>query len=98
MTVKIPNANGIIGTTSDKGSWWQDRFLSFAHDWICFYAPNTSRMEQEGMRFTDFFDVSHIPNVEAMIVVNHSNFKVLLIISDGGCIRIPGSLPNILKG
>ena len=92
MTVEVPNANGIIRTTGDKGSWWQDRFLPFTHDWISFYAPNASGMKKERVRFPHFFDVSHIPNVEAMIVVNHSNFKVLLVISDSCGIRVSGAL------
>ena len=92
MTVQIPNANGIVGATSDKGSWWQDRFLPFTQDWIGFYAPNASRMKKKRMRFADFFDITYVPYVEAMIVVNHSDFKVLLVITNSGGIRISGTL------
>ena len=92
MTVQIPNANGIVGATSDKGSWWQDRFLPFTQDWIGFYAPNASRMKKKRMRFADFFDITYVPYVEAMIVVNHSDFKVLLVVANSGGIRISGTL------
>jgi hypothetical protein len=35
-------------------------------------------------------NVPHIPDVNAVIVVNDGDFEVLLVVGDGGGVRVPG--------
>ena len=44
------------------------------------------------MRFSDFLDVSDIPDVQTMIVVDDGDFEILLIISHSCCIWIASTM------
>ena len=48
-------------------------------------------MEYEGVRFAHFFDITDVPDVNAMVVVDDSDFEMLFVIGDGRGVGVPDS-------
>lgn len=84
----VPDANCIVTRACDKTIGWHgtDRFGSCG---IHFHAPDASRMIEKRMGFSDPPNISDIPNVETMIVVDASKLVVFLVKRQGYRVWVP---------
>ena len=84
----VPDANRVVTRACDKTIGWHgtDRFGSCG---IHFHAPDAGRVIEKRMRFSHPPNISDIPNVETVIVVDAGQLVVLFVKRQSYRVRVP---------
>jgi len=89
VLVQIPDSYRVVAGTSDETPGWHPAdgvWTSRIH----LDAPDAGRVVEKGMRLADSSDIPHIPNVDAVVVVDAGQLVVSLVERQGDRVRILG--------